>query len=164
MSIKNRLILIALAAGLTSSLGAATLYSNGLPNQTGGADLNANLAADDFVLAIDRSVNLIRFWTLQADATSYAGTTEWSIRSNASGPAPGGIVQSGSFVSTQLATGNIASGLPEWVHTGAVAFDLSAGAYWLVLHNGPGSSRSHRREFAWAFYQRPVRACLGLGT
>ncbi len=150
MTTKNSLALLVLAAGLTSSASAATLFSNGLPNQTGGADLNANLAADNFVFASAQSVNLIRFWTLQSDVNSYAGSTEWSIRANAPGPAPGATVQSGSFVSNQSVTGNSAFGLAEYVHTGAVSFNLAAGSYWLVLHNGPSSSQP-TTEFYWAF-------------
>lgn len=144
------MILFALITGLAGSLSAATLFNNGLSNQSGGTDLNANLAADNFVFASAHSVNLIRFWTLQADASSYAGATEWSVRNNAAGPQPGSVVQSGSFVSNQSLTGNSALGLPEYVHTGAVSINLAAGNYWLVLHNGPSASQP-ATEFYWAF-------------
>ena len=88
-----RIVTIALFAGFASTAGAAIVVNNGLPNQSGGSDLNGFLEADDFTLGATTSLNLVRFWTLQGDASDYAGSIEWSIRQSTGGPnaVPGAI-------------------------------------------------------------------------
>src|ERR1700675_1782721 len=85
-TITARIIATALFAGLASSAGASVVVNNGLPNQSGGSDMNEFLEADDFTLgAASTSLNLVRFWSLQVDASDYAGSIEWSIRQDATG-------------------------------------------------------------------------------
>ncbi len=129
---------------------AAIIVDNGLTNQTGGGDLNLFQQADNFTLASARSIDLIRFWTLQESTADYAGSIEWSILRDSGGNLPGLVVASGSFNSTQTATGNSASGLSEFIQEGLVSINLGVGTYWLVLHNGPSSSQP-ATSFYWAF-------------
>lgn len=145
----QRLTLVLGLIALAVAPNDAAVISNGTPDLGGATDLNLNLAADDFTLAAASTITSIRFWTAQDDLTSYAGTTEFSFRSNNSG-VPGAIVQSGSFVSTQTSTPDSTFGLTIFRHDGVVNVSLGAGTYWLVLHNGP-SSVQPSTSFYWAF-------------
>lgn len=121
------------------------IVNNGTPNQSGGADLIANIGADDFTLTDSYIINLVRYWTLQDNAGSYTGPTEWSVLSDSSG-APGSAVASGSFTATQSATGQSFSGLSEFEHTSAVNIILGPGTYWFAL-----SSTSSPGSVNWGF-------------
>jgi hypothetical protein len=137
-----------LFAGLASSAGAGIVVNNGLPNQSGGSDMNEFLEADDFTLgAASTSLNLVRFWSLQSAASDYAGSIEWSIRQDAAGT-PGAVSDAGSATPTGVATGNTAFGFNEFRYEFAIPSILAAGTYWLVLHNGPSSSQLGT-DFYW---------------
>jgi hypothetical protein len=53
---------------------------------------------------------------------------------------PGATVASGTATPTGTATGRSAFGLNEFTYTFSTDMTLSAGKYWLVLHNGPNSA------------------------
>lgn len=151
-TITARIIAAALFAGLATSAGAGIVVDNGLPNQSGGSELNEFLEADDFTLgAASTSLNLIRFWSLQSDASDYAGSIEWSIRQDAAG-VPGAISASGSATPTGVDTLNSAFGLEEFRYEFAINATLAAGNYWLVLHNGPNASQP-TTSFYWEWSQ-----------
>src|ERR1700675_1055828 len=101
------LMLAFVGAGPSPSIG------NGPPNQTGGSDLNAFQEADNFTLASAMHVSQVTFWSLQANASDYAGSTDWSFNTDAAG-APGTILFSGNSVAVGVATGNSTFGLAEF--------------------------------------------------
>jgi len=144
-----RIFAAAIFAGLASAAGATIVVDNGLPNQSGGSDLNSFLGADDFTLGASTLLNLVRFWSVQGDATDYAGSIEWSIRQDSSG-APGAVSASGSATPTGVATGNTTFGLPEFRYEFGIGVTLAAGNYWLVLHNGPNNAQPST-TFYWAW-------------
>jgi PEP-CTERM motif len=151
-TITARIIATALFAGLASSAGASVVVNNGLPNQSGGSDMNEFLEADDFTLgAASTSLNLVRFWSLQSATSDYAGSIEWSIRQDAAGT-PGAVSDSGSATPTGVATGNTAFGFNEFRYEFAISTTLVAGNYWLALHNGPNSSQP-TTSFYWEWSQ-----------
>lgn len=134
---------------LAGTARATFIVGNGPPDQSGGSDMNAFLEADSFVLLNASHVSNIRFWSLQVDSTDYAGSTFWAIFSDASG-VPGSPLFSGSRVLTGVADGNTAFGMNEFRYQFPVSFDLSAGTYWLVLHNGPPNTQP-ATNFYWAW-------------
>jgi hypothetical protein len=141
---------LALLAGLAGTASATPIiFNNGLPNQTGGSDMNAFLEADNFSLGSPANLTLIRFWSLQGSAGDYAGSIEWSILSDAGGT-PGAIAASGTATPTGVATGNSALGLLEFRYDFAASASLGTSPYWLVLHNGPSSSQP-ATSFYWTF-------------
>ncbi len=144
---RRLLVTLSLAAALAGPA-AAALIGNGPPDLSGGTDLNANLGADNFMLAGDSTINLIRFWAAQDAAAAYAGSIEYSFRTD-SGGTPGASVQSGTTAFTQVSTAQVVFGLPLFLYEASVNIDLGAGDYWLVLHNGPSSSPL-TTEFYWA--------------
>ena len=137
---------MALTVAFVASANAAMIVNNGTPNQSGGSDLITNISADDFTLTDTYIINLVRYWTLQDNAGSYTGPTDWSVLADSSG-APGSAVASGSFTATQAATGQSASGLSEFEHTAAVSISLGPGTYWFAL----SSSSSSPGSVNWAF-------------
>jgi PEP-CTERM motif len=144
------IIAVGLLMGSATTAGAAPIvFNNGLPNQSGAADMNAYLEADNFSLGAATTLSLVRFWTLQDSAADYAGTIEWSIRNDAAGT-PGTTASSGSAAAVGSLTGNSAFGLSEYSYTFGVSVALTAGNYWLVLHNGPNSSQP-ATSFYWAY-------------
>jgi hypothetical protein len=137
-----------LLAGLSSVSHAAVIVNNGVPNQSGGANMNGFREADDFTVAGPTQIQQIRFWSLQGSAADYSGSISWSICGDASG-APGASCTSGSSSPAGAATGNSALGLVEYVYEFATNVLLQAGNYWLVLQNG--SNAAQAGDFYWAF-------------
>lgn len=134
---------------LLSTATQATTIGNGPPNQTGGSDLNAFLAADDFTIGAPFDITSIRFWVLR-DNTSYTGTIVWSINAEVSG-VPGTALFSGSASPTAVNTGNVLGALTEsYFDIPVTISNLGAGTYWLVLHNGPNNA-APAGEFYWAW-------------
>lgn len=142
-------LMLALCAGAAGSLKAAVIYDNGAPTQLGGVGLNSDLGADNFTLAADASLTLLRYWTLQDGQSAYAGLTEWSVRSDAAGT-PSSILASGAGAATQTATGSSYFGLSEFEHSLAISVNLTPGTYWLVLHNGPSVTQP-TADFLWGW-------------
>ena len=133
------------------SLSAATLFSNGTPNGTGGANFNDLRVAEDFTLATGATLDTIRFWTFSqsTDPTNSATATidnvSWIIYANASG-APGAVLQSGSVANLL--------GFPDGSFQGqrniTVNFALAAGTYYLELHTASAASVAGPTSFFWS--------------
>jgi hypothetical protein len=128
--------LLVLAALFTAGSVHATMLYSAAPNQSGGTDINCCLGADGFALGADSTLTQIMFWTLQSSATDYTGSVVWAIYSDAAG-VPNASVANGTTSVAGVSTGNSYVGLPEFSYTWSVNVPLSAGTYWLVLHNGP---------------------------
>lgn len=142
----TRILFITLA--LAGSVEGSVIGS-GAPNQSGGSDLNGFLEADNFTLASSVNIVQVTYWTLQGDVTDYAGSTDWSFHQDASG-IPGTVVASGNTVATGSATGNTTLGLNEFAYTFTLSVPLTAGNYWLDLHNGPSASQP-ATSYYWAW-------------
>jgi hypothetical protein len=133
-----------------SCVAQAGIIGNGPPNQSGGSDLNAFLEADNFtVVSPGAHITQIRFWALQTSASDFAGTVDWAVYSNLSG-FPDVAVATGNASATGTATGQTTFGLDEYSYTLAADATVTAGVYWLVLHNGPSSSMPDS-TFYWAW-------------
>jgi len=137
-----------LLVSAASAASATIVVNNGLPNQSGGSEMNSFLEADNFTLgAASTNLNLVRFWSLQSSAGDYTGSISWSVRQN-SANAPGAIAAWGSATPVGVSTGTNAFGLSEFRYEFAINSILSAGDYWLVLHNGPNASQPDT-DFYW---------------
>lgn len=150
MSIKTaRIIAAALLAGLASSAGASLIYNNGLPNQSGGSEMNEFLEADNFSLGASTLLNTVRFWSLQTVAADYSGTIDWSIRQNTAGII-GSVLASGLAAPAGVSTGATTLGLNEFRYEFGISELLAAGDYFLVLHNGANGT-TPAGDFYWAW-------------
>lgn len=146
-----RLAAFALVAAFAApSAQAALVYDNGPPNQPAGTQMSEFQVADDFTLLLDANVTNIRFWTLQSAPSDYSGSVFWAIYGNALG-SPGALVQTGVTGVAEVATGAAVAlpGYSQYVLDIPVAFSLTAGTYWLGLHNGPLANIAPT-EMLWA--------------
>lgn len=121
-----------------STTGHATLIlTNGAPDQVSGDNMSDTLMAEDFTIGSSFLLSNIRFFSIQSAPGDYRGSVYWEIRGN-SGGLPGSVVQGGvNSTIAGVATGNATGfGYAEYVFDIPVSFQLSAGTYWLTLHNG----------------------------
>jgi hypothetical protein len=131
---------------------AAPIYTNGAPDTNSGNEATGKLQAEDFTLASTTTLTGARFWAFYWDdpLAGFLGSVDWAIYSN-------GSSQPGSSLFSGTATPNIGAGAPSCCTDPiTVMFDfalpniqLTAGTYWLVLHNGPVSSATTDQEFFW---------------
>lgn len=127
---------------------ATLLYDNGSPNGSNGSEMTMWIQAEDFALASPATITDVRFWTIeQPSQPGYNGSIVWTLYSDAGG-SPGGILDRGTALATQVSTGSIFGfeGFQNDFSLGPLALD--AGTYWLGLHNGPLTHDS-RDYFYW---------------
>jgi hypothetical protein len=148
-----------LVACLTAEARAdVTLYDNGPPVMTNGFLMNTFLEADNFTLASGSiPITGIHFWDLET-AGSYAGSIYYAIYAN-NGGTPGAVLTANatsSVVRTQAGpTGGGVAGTTLFLDDITVpAISLSAGSYFLGLHNGPVNT-TPSGTFAWAVTSGP---------
>jgi hypothetical protein len=142
MMILNRVrtTLMCAIAALSQSALAATVFDNGSPNLVSGSEMTEFVVADDFTLASGSNISNIRFWSVQESAADYSGSVSWAIYSDAAGE-PAVSLFSGLTNVTSLATGGATGfGYSVFVFDIPVSFTLTAGNFWLGLHNGPLSN------------------------
>jgi hypothetical protein len=139
----------AFSLAILPAVAGAQLYNNGAPNATDGNEMTQWIQAEDFSLASSATITGIRFWGFQlADAPGYAGSITWQIYTN-SAAHPGTVLFSGSASPVGVAQGNnTATGDTQRQFDFATNFTLSAGTYWLGLHNG-ALATTDRRDFYW---------------
>jgi hypothetical protein len=106
--------------------------------------------AEDFTIGAGQWPSSVTFWSLENhdESDPYRGSISWSILS-----APGGsILASGttSDVTRTLSTTKYL-GLSEYQNQFDIGsmLNLSAGTYWLVLHNGAFDNLGDPNEFLW---------------
>ncbi len=128
-----RICAVALLAG--SLANAAVIHDNGAPDQSFGNNIAEFIQADDFNVAADSTLTSVRFWTLQEDIGDYLGSIDWFIYNDAVGE-PGTTVASGNAAATQTATGATGLGLTEYRYDFNISVPVTAGTYWLGIHNG----------------------------
>jgi hypothetical protein len=136
LSIRAGLLSLALGFCLTS-YGAALVTQ--APNQVSGDNMSDVVVADNFSLGFTANINNIRFWSIHAsdNASESVGSVYWAIHSNAGG-SPGAVLFTGTPAAAGTNTGlSTGFGYFEFVFDIPVAFQLTAGDYWLALHNGP---------------------------
>jgi hypothetical protein len=119
---------------------ATTIYNNGAPNQSDGANITGFVAADDFLLNGIVSLTGGSFWSsanFDPFTDSFSGTIGWAILADMIG-APGTILFSGSDSSPVLTdTGVQIFGTEEWrIDFSFGSVNLIPGTYWLALHEG----------------------------
>jgi len=123
------------------SSGSSTLYSNGNPNQVDGTDISSFVSADDFKLTTAVNLTGVTFFA-SADSdpftSQFSGAIGFGIFVDSKGQ-PGILVASGSNNSPVLLdTGKQILGTEEYQLAIAVpSVSLTAGTYWLGLHEGP---------------------------
>jgi hypothetical protein len=129
---------------------AGIIFDNGAPDQVYGDNMSEFLVAEDFSLVGTRDVSNIRYWSIQASAQDYRGSTYWAIYSNNAGTPDtilhGGVTAAVVGVATGSSTG---FSYAEYVFNIPVAFQLTAGTYWLALHNG-AISNGDAAEMLWS--------------
>ncbi len=122
--------------GTSMAAHSATLV-NQAPDLLGGDNMSQYVVAESFSLAGTYQLTSLRFWALLGSATDYSGSVFWAVHSNAAN-SPGAIVASGSAAAAAVATGNSFFGVyDEYLLDVSMSFQLTAGNYWLALHNGP---------------------------
>ncbi|HNQ87629.1 MAG TPA: hypothetical protein PKM73_03230 [Verrucomicrobiota bacterium] len=141
------------AAGLVLSLGlsakADLLYDNGAPNQFTGNEMTGWIQAEDFVFTSPQVLTDVRFWDYEYDSAAYTGSIMWWIYADIAG-APGSTIYTGTATPTRSLTGNLVSGMNEYVNDFSVgSLALAAGTYWLGLHNGDPADYRDWRGFYW---------------
>lgn len=155
---------------------AFTLYG-GEPawNQEGGIEgangwpISDYVGAVDFTLASTRRISALEVW-LGDDTVNdngvvddFGGTLSWAIYSNGTGE-PGSVLVSG-HDSTPL---QIDTGLQDFIDSDLVRVrvrmrppvELSAGTYWIALHEGLWGSPTDGSRIYWSFSPSVVGAAL----
>lgn len=136
--------------GLSPAAADVVIFDNSPPNHLGGNNMGFAFQAEDFSVPNGFSLTGIHFWSLEG-AGAYRGSISWSIMTNGSG-APGAVTLVANNQSTvsRTALGSYL-GLTEYRNDFALnaPVALSAGTYWLVLHNGPNSDLGDPNEFLW---------------
>jgi hypothetical protein len=141
----------AFAASLAFSMAssAATVFNNGVPDLISGTQMSEFIVADDFTLASSNTLSNIRFWSVQNAISDYNGSVAWAFYSNASNQ-PGISLFSGLAAVAGVATGGSTGfGYNAYAYDIPISVTLSAGNYWLGLHNGP-TSNTTALEMLWA--------------
>ena len=132
------LLLCLLATGLTAP--AALIFSNGTvdTNAANARDITIFRTADDFTLASAVTLDSVRFW-LAAEPGDFAGTLTYAIYQNAGG-ALGTVVNTATLNGV---TPVLLNQIPQYIYSMyqvdfvlPVAQPLSAGTYWLEIHEG----------------------------
>lgn len=138
-----------IALGLSQAAMAVTVYNNGAPDLVYGTGMSEFQVAENFTLGNNYDLTNLRFWSIQSTAGDYSGSVYWAIYAN-SGGAPGSIVTFGtSAVAATPTGGSTGFGYGAYAFDIPVAFSLTAGNYWLGLHNGPLANISPS-EMLWA--------------
>jgi len=137
-NVLNRAGLVALTLGLSFVAQGATIHDNGGPNQMFGVNMSNFIVAENFNVAVASDITNIRFWSIQLLGPDYLGNVFWAVYGNAAGQ-PGSVVAGNLTPAvTPAATGNSTSlGYDEYLFNIPVAFQLTAGTYWLGLSNSP---------------------------
>jgi hypothetical protein len=138
----------AIVAMVPALASAQIVFDNGSPNNVSGNEMTQWVQAEDFSLSQTTTITGIRVWAFALAPNAYQGSIAWSIYGNAGG-APGAVQFAGTFNGGFVNEGPSAfDGVDQLRFDIATTFDLSAGSYWLGLHNGPLTTTS-REEFYW---------------
>ena len=145
-------LLLALCAlgGAAHAQADVIIYDNGAPNHVSGNNMGFAYQAEDFHLSAATTLTDIHFWSLEADG-AYRGSISWSILCDCGGAPGSNVLASGTqSMVTRSSTGSYL-GLNEYSNSFLLnaPLNISAGNYWLVLHNGAMSNLGDPNEFLW---------------
>lgn len=155
MKMKSWLTAGALALTLHSgaALAAVTLWNNGGPGavDVGGSNLTSFVQAQDFNIGFTSNLTGIRFWSLEATPNDFSGQIGYRILSDAGGTPGATVLDSGLVSPTRIAAGSVL-GLNQFQNDFAInVAGLTAGTYWVELHNGPLGNNSDLTQYYWSW-------------
>ena len=147
--------LCAALAFCSAHANAATIYDNGVPDLANAFNISGFRTADNFTLGGSATVAAIRFWAISLTTfpIDFGGSVTWGIYNDSSGNL-GTLVSSGTVGSlVGVPDGTlVASTFPINV----IDFNLgsplvlSAGTYWLELHEGSSLATNDGSAIFWA--------------
>ena len=144
-------LLACLAAFAVPASAGPVVYDNAAPNHAGGNNMSFAYQAEDFVLAGNTTISDVHFWSLEV-AGAYRGGIYWALHNNTGG-APGALIAGGvQNTVTRTSLGAVAGFGTEFRNDFDLntATALTAGTYWLVLHNGDfGNLTDDGLDFLW---------------
>ncbi len=158
--------LAVLAFGSFTPAHAALIVDNGIPTVTNptGSNLSDTQQAQDFLLSSISSISSIRFWTLELSSADYLNSIFWEIRNNNSGVPGNNVVASGTSGPARTQAGAISvagTNYNQFQNDLTVNVNnLSAGFYWLTLHNGAITSTTVT-DYYWSAADTNTTAFLG---
>ncbi len=147
----NSLLLFSLVQ--FSANAAVIVWDNGGPSGTlaGGTQLTEFQSAQDFILGSTTDLTSVTFWSLEATSPDYNGSIFWEIRNNNAGAPTGSVLGSGTVAPTRTAAGTLAL-LTQFQNDFTVSINgVTAGTYWLTLHNGPLINTGPLIDFYWTW-------------
>ena len=136
-----------------SASAAVIVWDNGGPSATlaNGTALTEFQSAQDFILGSTTDLTSVTFWSLEATAPDYSGSIFWEIRNNNAGAPTGSVLGSGTAIPTRTAAGVLA-GLNQFQNDFTISINgVTAGTYWLTLHNGPLANTGPLIDFYWTW-------------
>jgi hypothetical protein len=170
MLTKKYLVAMLCAAGVAQ---AGLIVDNGAPNVTNARDISLFRSADDFTVGAV-TIGAVQFWItttspIQTDPqTNFSGSITYAFYNNSAGSI-GSLITSG----TVSGLVSVYSGL---THSGSNAninvvdfnllapLSLSAGTYWLELHEGATLGTSDGTNIGWEVANSSGNAKQGLAT
>jgi hypothetical protein len=151
-------ILVFTTLALCRLASAGIVFDNGTPNISGVRDITLFRSLDDFNIA-SGNIAAVRFWisntngNLADPATNFSGTITYAFYNNNSGSV-GSLITSGTVNGlTSVSTGQVHPG--SFAQINVVEFDLnsllalSAGTYWLEVHEGSTLSTNDGTGIGW---------------
>lgn len=150
----NSLLLLSFVQFCASA--AVIVWDNGGPSATlaNGTALTEFQSAQDFILGSTTDLTSVTFWNLEPGpppAGDYNGSIFWEIRNNNAGAPTGSVLGSGTIAPTRTAAGTL-SGLAQFQNDFTISINgVTAGTYWLTLHNGPLGNTGPLIDFYWTW-------------
>ena len=152
---KHFLGILTIAAGLTVSAGASTLWDNGAPDNVIAGNMTFFRIADDFTLAGAGTAASIQFWIALSSPSNFNGSITYALYNDNAGALGTQIALNTVSGLTPVPTSNVLSGAPTF-SVYAVSFNLvspvplGAGTFWLELHEGSSLTANDGTSTYWA--------------
>jgi hypothetical protein len=146
-SIMKCLLLAVFALSCVAASADTVVFDNGGPNQHGGNEMGSFVQGESFTLAGTTQLTGVNFWDLEV-AGQYSGSINWYIFTDCGGPCA--LVDAGNASGSHVATGLLddSTFYTEYSNNFSINSILTAGNYWLFLHNGPIGAGDYT-DFYW---------------
>ncbi len=148
---------------------AALIFDNGAPDtsQPDARGIALSRLADDFSLGGPATLAAVRFWMVSVPG-QFGGTLSYAIYQDSAG-ALGNVVGTGTVNVSPVLLNQIPQYLQRYYQIDfnlPAPLALTAGTYWLELHNGADLTNSNNVEVLWGIVagDPPGNAMLGLGS